>query len=600
MRPGAVRTEPLVSVIITSYNYRRYIGETIDSVVASTHANLEVVVVDNRSTDGTVPYLRERYAADPRVKIYENERNIGQKANAVRGFELSTAPFVMWLSADDWIAPGFLERVLAPFAREPAIDVVYAGAYFADDTSRVFAMRQEDVRFPLAYTDAREELIDMLTINCPLCWHAALFRRSVFLDVGLEDPEDRIDATDWELQIRIALAGKRFAYFPEPMVFSRVHDAQVNTSGPAAIGRPLRDFLDILDKFAAHPELRRMRGREAAVAAFLDGMVVHADAQGVPDAVGPELRERARTAVAELRARAAEYEPARVRASLVSVILPVARSPRLTARAIASVLAQTATAWEIVLVDHGEMSFGDWLDTQPGRERIVYLRSPAPLTAGRARAIALRAARGEYLAFLDEDNTFAPDHLATLVDTVARSGGAAAAASARLVLEHADPYYRSIRELDVLDVFRRPADPPALSLAAAALPLDALLVYRRVQDSGARFNEGAPILDDYAFALAVERIEGLVFSGRTTVDVRARIDFRSALGAQLPQYVPVLDAVYAAFPAEPEVQALRARHRAAVDGAIRTLTSGNGVTMQGAGEALAVLAGRGLVASERL
>ena len=72
---------PLISVLIPSYNYGRFIEQSVDSVLAQTYENFEVIVTDNRSTDATMQMLRERYGSDPRVRIFENETNIGLVAN---------------------------------------------------------------------------------------------------------------------------------------------------------------------------------------------------------------------------------------------------------------------------------------------------------------------------------------------------------------------------------------------------------------------------------------------------------------------------------------------------------------------------------------
>lgn len=582
---------PLISVIVTSYNYRDYITDAIDSILAQTYPNVEAVVVDNASTDGTVPFLRERYRDDPRVRIFANAENIGYFANSNRGFELSRGELVCWLSADDWMYPRHLERLQAAFEQHPDLDVVYAGAYFADAQRRVLAQRMEEARFPFAYVDARDELVDMLTSACPMCWPSTLFRRSVFDDVGLQDPDGGIEGTDWEMGVRIALAGKRFAYLPDPSIAIRIHATQWTGQGYLASDRRVRDFLQILDKFADHPGMARMRGRERGIAQFLRLIVEDARKEAGREVFDEAMRARIAVKLEQLEAAADAYEPARVRESLVSVLLPVSRSPQLTARAIDSVARQTFPRWELLLLDAGPVSLADWLEEQPNRARISYVRSPAPLPPRRARNLGFRMARGEYFAFLNEDDTFAPNHLSTLADTIVRRGTRVAAASAGLVLEVPDKYFLDIREVGRLDVFLGPQDSTDLNLVANALPLDALLVHRSVRERASNFGEGAPILDDYEFVLSVQRSEAIAFSGERTLDVRARVDFSTTLGAHLPLYLLALDAVYALHLA-PHLSRQRAAHRSAVERGIAAVTSGNGVTVEKSAALLATLAGR--------
>jgi glycosyltransferase involved in cell wall biosynthesis len=579
-------TKPLVSVIITSYNYLHFITQAIDSARAQTYPTIEIVVVDNCSTDGTIPALRARYGDDPRVRIFENATNLGESRNSNRGFELSSGEFVLWLSADDWLYPGHIARLHSVFEREPRLDIVHAGAYFADVDGRVYAQRMPDAIFPFDYVDARDELVEMFTTTCPLCYPAALFRRSVFADVGLEDP-DGPHASDWEMPIRMALAGKRFAYLADPSVAIRMHAGQQTGIGYHTDGRRVSDFLEIVEKYVDHPGLERLRGRETAVAGFLRALVDETTAAGKPDVLTPDVRERAATIVRRFEERAAAHEPARVRERKISVLLPLARSPQLAARALASVARQTFANWEIVVVDHGALSLRDWLDGHPLRERISYVRSAAPLAPGRARNVALRLARGEYLAFLDEDDTYAPDHLESLVATIERSRAKVAAASARLVLERADTRFLRIEELGDIRIFRG-RDDPELGLVADALPLGALLVHCSIRDRAGRFGESTPLLDGFEFLIRVANAERIAFAATVTLDVRVRVDLSSTLGTNLPHYLQVLDAVYAAHPA-PQLGALRAAHRTAVERAIGAI-SGT-VSVQTIAELYAALAG---------
>jgi glycosyltransferase involved in cell wall biosynthesis len=579
---------PLISVIITSYNYLHFITTAIDSARTQTYPNVEIVVVDNCSTDGTVPALRERYAGDERVHIYQNERNLGEQHNSNRGFELSTGEFVMWLSADDWMYPQHLMRHYQVFEKAPQLDVVYSGTYYANEAGTVYAQRMPDAAFPYDYIDARDELVEMFTTTCPICWPAALFRRSVFADVGLETPEDGIHATDWEMQIRIALAGKRFGYLAEPSLAIRMHRAQQTGAQYHAGGHRLTDLLLTFEKYRDHPGLERLRGREQGVAGFFGWVVEDTVASTGPDVLPPDIRARCDALKRTFEDRARQYEPARVRDRRISVILPIARSPVLAERSIASVTQQTHPNWELVVVDACPVPLASMIDLHPERNRISYVRAAATLAGGPARNVALRMARGEYLAFLGEGNVYAPEHLATLADTIASSGSRAAATGSKLVLELHDSRLLAIQGLGEVGIFRSAADPAALTFVADALPLDAMLVYRSIIDRAGRFAELAHF-DGFEFAIRVERDGGIAFAPAVTVAIHAGIDL-APLGPHLGTYVGMLDAIYNTH-AAPELAAARSAHRAAVERAVAALAANPSITAQGAAELLATLAG---------
>jgi glycosyltransferase involved in cell wall biosynthesis len=584
---------PLVSVIVTSYNYLHYITTAIDSVVAQTYPNVEIVVTDNRSTDGTVPALRSRYGDEPRVRIFENETNIGERANAVHGWRLARGEFVLWCSADDWLLPGHVERLVAMFERRPEIDVVHTNAFFADVAGRVWKVRQLPGQVPFDYVDARDELIDMLVTNCPLVWPAAMFRRELFDEVSLEELDPNIQCSDWELQIRIALARKRFAYLHEPSVVLRLHEQQ--GAGRRAYGETTRntmDFVAMLERFIDHPGfLERLRGRELGIVALLRGLLQTANSAAKEQLFNREQMARVAIIESRLRERAAQYEPAAVRSRLLSVVLPVRQSPQAAWRAIDSVAAQTHDRWELVIVNHGPLPLGEWIRQHPAWDRISYVRTPVLLSPGRARNFGMQLARGEYLAFLDEENTFAPAHLATLVDAIAQAGTFAAATSSRCIIEHADDKLLTFEPLAELTLHRGPADSPEVSLIGAALPLDAVLFHRSLIDKVGRFDEQLLALDDFEYLLRLERAVPLAMSGAATLDVRVRAVLNNALGASLKHYVGILDTIYERHPVAATVAGKRAAHRIAVQNAIDDVV-GKAVGINEIARLLAALAGR--------
>ncbi len=582
-----VTAKPLISVIITSFNYRQYIMAAIDSARSQTYPNVEIVVVDNRSSDGTVPALRERYKDEPRVKIFENDENIGELRNSNRGYEHSSGEFVMWLSADDWMFPKHLERLQAVLEREPEIDLVYSGAYFADEAGRVFTTRLLGGQFPIDYVDVRDELVEMFTTTCPLCYPTALFRRSVFVDCGLADPAGPV-AADWEMQIRIALAGKRFAYLAEPSTVIRLHPSQQTGEQYHASGKNVLDFLAILEMYIDHPGMVRLRGRERGIATLLDQISGASKAVGGHDPFTPEQQAQIQAMKMRLLRKAEAFEPARAREQRVSVLIPASGPPQVLARAIRSVEEQSFENWEIVIVDHGQIPLENWLRSLPLWERISYVRFPHALLPGTARNFAMRIARGEFLAYLDEDNTFAPEHLESLVAKIEQSGAQIAAASSRLVIEQADQRFIDMTRLGEADIFRNSADAAGV---AYSLPLNALLYYRGLQDRVGRFNETTPLLDDFEYLLRLEKAEPIAFSPAVTLEVHARIGFTGGIGSHFAQYLPVLDAIYAAYPVTDRFAGdRRASHRAAVSRAIEGASAAAG-SVQGIATVYAALAG---------
>lgn len=123
--PSRPAAPPAVTVVIPAYNYARYLGECIDSVLAQPHVNVRALVVDDCSTDDT-PVVTARLAArDARVTVVRNEPNRGHVPSVNRGMALVETEYVVKLDADDLLAPGALARATALLEAHPEVSFVY-------------------------------------------------------------------------------------------------------------------------------------------------------------------------------------------------------------------------------------------------------------------------------------------------------------------------------------------------------------------------------------------------------------------------------------------------------------------------------------------
>jgi glycosyltransferase involved in cell wall biosynthesis len=107
------QTNPLLSVLMTAYNREKYIAEAIESVLASTFTNFELIIVDDCSDDDTVKIARHYEDQDKRVKVYVNEKNLGQFPNRNHAVDFAHGEYVMYVDSDDKIFPDGFERLIS-------------------------------------------------------------------------------------------------------------------------------------------------------------------------------------------------------------------------------------------------------------------------------------------------------------------------------------------------------------------------------------------------------------------------------------------------------------------------------------------------------
>ncbi|MDZ7339514.1 MAG: glycosyltransferase [candidate division KSB1 bacterium] len=203
---------PCVSVIIPAYNSELYIRETIDSVLQQTFKDLEVIVVNDGSTDQTASIVKA--LTDDRIHLI-SKANGGTASARNLGIRNSTGKYIQLLDADDLILPDKLARQVELLDSNPCVDVVYSSfRYFYHDRCDLYA--PDWLRPPS--DDPYRELVRG-SIFPP---NAALFRREIAERVGMFNT-NLISAEDWDFWIRVARSGATFLFHDELYALYRQH-----------------------------------------------------------------------------------------------------------------------------------------------------------------------------------------------------------------------------------------------------------------------------------------------------------------------------------------------------------------------------------------
>jgi glycosyltransferase involved in cell wall biosynthesis len=124
---------PYVSIGMPVYNGEQYLREALDSILAQTFTDFELIISDNASTDNTEAICREYADRDKRIRYYRNSENIGAARNYNRTFELSTGKYFKWAAHDDLIASEFLERCVAILDSQPSVVLCYTREICIDE-----------------------------------------------------------------------------------------------------------------------------------------------------------------------------------------------------------------------------------------------------------------------------------------------------------------------------------------------------------------------------------------------------------------------------------------------------------------------------------
>ncbi len=275
----------MVSVLIPSFNHARYLRECVDSVLAQDHTPMEVIVVDDGSTDGSMDILRS-YGS--RIVLLQQQG--GRQARA-RNLALGVArgEFIAFLDSDDRYRPGRISAAVAAFHAQPQAGLVWADHVLIDEAGG----ERQPVRWAPRDADFRRELI----AGNPICNATATVRRSVLDDIGgFDERVPRVcDGAAW---YQIAARGHAFVHLPLLLLDYRQHGG--NDSARFA---PMTHDRDTALLAAAQAYLQRGVVSTAAEMAWLRGALLR---QFAFRAAAWVQREMGSSATSQWRARGYE------------------------------------------------------------------------------------------------------------------------------------------------------------------------------------------------------------------------------------------------------------------------------------------------------
>jgi glycosyltransferase involved in cell wall biosynthesis len=127
---------PTVSIGLPVYNGAAYLAETIESILAQTYADFELILCDNASTDGTEEICRDYAARDPRIRYHRQPRNIGACGNYDMAFHMGRGRYFKWAAHDDLLAPTFLEKLVPVLEADSGCVLVHAKTVLIDAAGR--------------------------------------------------------------------------------------------------------------------------------------------------------------------------------------------------------------------------------------------------------------------------------------------------------------------------------------------------------------------------------------------------------------------------------------------------------------------------------
>jgi len=226
---------PKISIVTPSFNQGQFLERTIVSVLNQSYPNLEYIIVDGGSTDGSVEIIKkyEKY-----LTYWVSEKDTGQSEALNKGFNRATGELIGWQNSDDIYLPASFYKLAEIFKENPDVDIIFGNRLDVDEQDNVIG----ESRFT-PFTVVGHWYEGMALSNQSTFW-----RKTLFLKVGMIDPQFHL-AMDYEFFLRAGLRGAEFKRVPYFWGAIRRHeDAKTGNPASVAMKKGYEKECDIIDK----------------------------------------------------------------------------------------------------------------------------------------------------------------------------------------------------------------------------------------------------------------------------------------------------------------------------------------------------------------
>lgn len=195
-----MQNSPLVSVVTPSFNQAKYLERTIQSVLSQDYPNLEYIIIDGGSSDGSVDVIKKH---ERQLAWWISEKDRGQTEAINKGFARAKGEIIAWLNSDDTYEPGAVREAVEQFTLHPEISAVYSQTNYINENDKIIG------RFPAAQTDYKKLRRGYVHVPQQACF----FRADLWKKIGPLDATFYF-AMDYDLWVRLA-AEAPMLFIPE-------------------------------------------------------------------------------------------------------------------------------------------------------------------------------------------------------------------------------------------------------------------------------------------------------------------------------------------------------------------------------------------------
>ena len=232
-------SDGLITVAMPLYNHEKFVGKAIESVLAQTDQNFELLIMDDASTDKSAEVVSQY--KDPRIHYFKSETNEGQMPSVNKLLKMAKGAFFISCSSDDVTDPTLFAKLRAEFEKDPFLEHVASQNDFINEEGKPYVEHHPFKTIEKAINRSQQDWISRLYAG-NVYFGMAMYRTSALIEVGPWEPKHGV-ISDYEMYLRLA-PRYNFKIVEEPLTHTRIHGQNLSLLGPEEAGKLRKRYFD--------------------------------------------------------------------------------------------------------------------------------------------------------------------------------------------------------------------------------------------------------------------------------------------------------------------------------------------------------------------
>lgn len=213
-----MESQPLFSILVANYNNGRYLSTCLDSILKQDYPNIEIIVVDDGSTDNSLSIIEPYLQKNHRIKLFKNEKNKGVGFTKKRCIDEASGEILGFVDPEDTITSNAISKMIEIHKKHPQVSLAYSNLYYCDEQLNI--TREKNIKqVPQGKYDFFNEHGD---ISAFACFKRKSYLKTIGIDSGLKNAEDQ------DLYFKLYDVGE-VILLNEPLYHYRIHEKGLST-----------------------------------------------------------------------------------------------------------------------------------------------------------------------------------------------------------------------------------------------------------------------------------------------------------------------------------------------------------------------------------